>query len=268
VGPQGLTFGPDGNLYVVSFFTREVIRYNGTTGAFIDVFATVDKASTGLPMGDPEVEPIAVEFGPDGNMYVSSFSNSMVFRFNGTTGAFIDIFASGNGLDAADGFTFGPDCNLYVSSANSNQVLEFNGDTGAFVGVFADSGVLSAPGGLAFPEKCITGPVINSFNNGSKTLIKNRLNRISISDITPKKKVAVIWGFKRGNGVIGGGKCTGTELGINPWQVIAKLKANGNGSLNKKFYVPSTSATSALLQTVDLFLCSTSPVIRVILTND
>lgn len=68
----------------------------------------------------------------------------------------------------------GPDCNLYVSSANSNQVFKFDGITGAFIEIFAAS-MLSAPGGLAFPEKCITGPVINSFNNGSKTLIKKQV---------------------------------------------------------------------------------------------
>jgi hypothetical protein len=38
-----LAFGPDGNLYVASTGNNQVLKYNGTTGAFISVFT-----STGL----------------------------------------------------------------------------------------------------------------------------------------------------------------------------------------------------------------------------
>ena len=60
--PNGLGFGPDGNLYVSSYTTDNVLRYNGTTGAFIDTFATGGSLSG----------PYGLGFGPDGNLYVSS----------------------------------------------------------------------------------------------------------------------------------------------------------------------------------------------------
>jgi len=39
-GPLDLVFGSDGNLYVASFFTDNVQRFDGTTGTFIDAFVT------------------------------------------------------------------------------------------------------------------------------------------------------------------------------------------------------------------------------------
>jgi hypothetical protein len=37
--PVVLGFVPDGNLYVASFHSHGVLRYDGSTGTFIDVFA-------------------------------------------------------------------------------------------------------------------------------------------------------------------------------------------------------------------------------------
>src|SRR5205814_10687594 len=47
--------------------------------------------------------PTGMIFGPDGNLYVSNHDTNSVLRFNGATGAFIDVFASGNGLDGPQG---------------------------------------------------------------------------------------------------------------------------------------------------------------------
>ncbi len=141
LGPLGLAFGPDGNLYVSNDFTNTVERYNGTTGASLGTFA-----SAGLEV------PTGLVFGPDCNLYVSSFNTSTVERYNRTTGTAMGTFAAGGGLDGPEQLVFGPDGNLYVSSFNSNEVLRYNGKTGVFERTFvtADSGGLNGPTGVTF----------------------------------------------------------------------------------------------------------------------
>ena len=92
-----LTFGPDGNLYVVAYGL--IKRYNGKTGAFIDIF------TSGNPKGFVATDLV---FGPDGNLYVSDLYNNQVLRYNGSTGVLIGKFASGGGLDKASALAFAP----------------------------------------------------------------------------------------------------------------------------------------------------------------
>ena len=80
-------------------------------------------------------------------------------------GDFIDVFASGSGLDAPNGLVFGPDGNLYVSSANTDQVLRYNGNTGAFIDVFVSAG----SGGLAAPIGLVFGPDGNLYVTSGDT---------------------------------------------------------------------------------------------------
>src|SRR5207244_399400 len=94
----GVTFGPDGNLYVDSFNSNSVLRYNGRTGAFLGTFASAPALSG----------PQGLTFGPDGNLYVASFNMSTVVRFDGQTGAFRDVFASGGGLNGPTYLVFRP----------------------------------------------------------------------------------------------------------------------------------------------------------------
>jgi hypothetical protein len=54
-GPYGLGFGPDGNLYVVSISSAQVLRYRGTDGAFLGALVT------GLPL----IFPTYLTFTPE-----------------------------------------------------------------------------------------------------------------------------------------------------------------------------------------------------------
>jgi len=137
----GLAFGPDGRLYVAAEKTAQVLRYDGTTGAFLDVFVT--PGSGGLS------QPGHLAFGPDGNLYVGS-ATDQVLRYDGGSGAFLGVFAQGDGLADPAGLAFGPDGNLYVASGGSDAVLRYDGASGAFLDSFAANPALVAPAGLAF----------------------------------------------------------------------------------------------------------------------
>lgn len=141
---EALTFGPDGNLYVIQAVEGIILKCNGQTGAVIRTF--VPAGTGGLS------HPIALTFGPDGNLYVSSYDTSKILRYRGDTGAFISVFAAGGGLFHPYGLTFGPDRDLYVCSADGREVLRYDGTSGAFLGAFVprDSGGLQVPLGLTF----------------------------------------------------------------------------------------------------------------------
>ena len=97
----------------------EVLRYDGTTGAFIDAFVTAGSGGLNNPYG--------ILFGPDGNLYVASDGNKKVKRYDGTTGAFIDNFvpAGSGGLNKPYDLLFGPDGNFYVVSSQSSEILRY-----------------------------------------------------------------------------------------------------------------------------------------------
>lgn len=140
-GARGLVFGPDDHLYVSSGISDQVLRYDGSTGQFMGVFA----------QGGGLDGPIGLAFGNDGELYVASALSDMVIRYDGTTGEFIDQFvcAGAGGLNNPTGVLFGPDGHLYVASALTNQVLLYNGRSGDFIEVFA-SGEMSVPIGIIF----------------------------------------------------------------------------------------------------------------------
>jgi hypothetical protein len=183
LGPFGLVFGPghrrDGalDLYVTSFASHSVRRYDGTTGAPLGEF--VPSGSGGLQLA------VGLTFGPDGNLYVASIGSfgggvDTIMRFNGRTGApmpssgndgAVFVAAGSGGLFSPfGGHIFGPDGNgdgrqdLYVPSfefdgnnkakAKTASIKRYDGVTGAFIDTFvtANSGGLDQPNYLTFTE--------------------------------------------------------------------------------------------------------------------
>jgi hypothetical protein len=124
-------------LLVVSQFD-EILRYNGDTGAFIDVFVTSVNVGSALT---------SLVFGPDRNLYVTGVTAGpsktdvgQVRRYDGTTGALIDVSVApgSGGLIHPSGLTFGPVIprpvtkqmdTLLIASAPQSDIKKMRGRT-------------------------------------------------------------------------------------------------------------------------------------------
>ncbi|GAB4211247.1 MAG: hypothetical protein OHK0012_03360 [Synechococcales cyanobacterium] len=135
--PDTLLLGPDANgdgrsdLYVASGAlpgnaggegASSVLRYDGVTGAFIDAFVQDDPATATDETGGLH-RPYGMAFGPDGDLYVSSFRTDEILVYDGDNGAFKSVFATGNaaagGLNGPNGLLFAPDGSLLVTTQGS-----------------------------------------------------------------------------------------------------------------------------------------------------
>jgi DNA-binding beta-propeller fold protein YncE len=175
----GLTFAPNGNLFVCWFrISPALAAVYEYTGPNHDIFVKSYTGGLGVPS--------AATIGPDGNLYVSDFPSDRVLRFSTATGGLIGTFVvtGSGGLDGPRDLAFGPNGNLFVISNYTNAVLEYNGTTGAFIGTFvaAGSGGLSGPWGFVFrgapPLTCaddcldanpLTGTGVFPFDNTNAT---------------------------------------------------------------------------------------------------
>jgi len=166
--PYGLAFSPDGNFYVSSFLTDQILRYNGKTGQFIDVFAAGNQQAGGLN------GPNGLLFAPDGYLYVTTQGSvardgqadfsanfpSQVLRYNPETRQ-STIFASPEPSPRSQGFVsllgmaIGPDDgDLYVSDF-ANDIRRYNLTSGELIKVLPTNYTDTSPssnyvGGLAF----------------------------------------------------------------------------------------------------------------------
>jgi sugar lactone lactonase YvrE len=147
-GEIGARSAGAGTLLVAnSTSSSDILRYNAQNGGSPSVAIAPGTGGLGNSVTH-------MQYGPDGNLYVSDYQNNAILRFNAQSGAFVDVFVppGSGGLSLPMDATFGSDHNFYVCSRGSNQVLEYNGSNGAFIGAFvaAGSGGLSEPDGLAF----------------------------------------------------------------------------------------------------------------------
>jgi sugar lactone lactonase YvrE len=186
VEPVGLAFGADGNLYVSGYSSSSVRRYD-PAGMFLGVFVADNPGSPGINESGGLLLAPELIFGPDGALYVSSFGNHRILRYDGATGGFIDVFAPNRGgltdiqggqLANPVGMAIGPNGTLYVSSFNTNSIQNYDVTTGAFIAPFvADDPTtldIDESGGLFGPTTLLFGPDANG--DGSADLYVGSFN--------------------------------------------------------------------------------------------
>jgi outer membrane protein assembly factor BamB len=167
-GTEGMTFGPDGNLYFSSRLSNQIVRVDGRTGypfGASPIFVTAGAGGLSSPFG--------LTFGPDGRLYVASYANHSVFRYDGTTGAFIDTFvvASAGTLTNPWGLVFNNGF-LYVCSSGNGKVLRFDGTTGAFI----DETIPAGTTGLTTPRGILFDPTGRMYVTGSNEIVVKDTN--------------------------------------------------------------------------------------------
>ncbi|MCH8047776.1 MAG: SMP-30/gluconolactonase/LRE family protein [Planctomycetes bacterium] len=164
--PAAITFGPDGDLYVVDGdpdvegHDIRVLRYNGTTGAFMGVYVQTRNS--------PGFGGRGLTFGSQGDLYLD-VNGEGILRFQGSSGdqpgELIDVFSPSTQVLRPRDFSFGPDGNVYVSSTVSDTIERYNPTSGEYLGVFVASGA----GGLDFPTGNAWSPDGNLYVASAET---------------------------------------------------------------------------------------------------
>lgn len=168
VQPTGLAVGLDGNYYIASSGTHQILRAKADSWQFEDLF--VAAGSGGL------VAPKGIAFDKNGLLYVSS-ATDQILRYN-ADGTFKDVFVDGlgkegGGLDDPYGLAFGPDERLYVVDRVNSGVLRYDGITGHYIDTFTTGAPLIEPTDIKFGP---TGNIFVTNSGGSSLLIFNGNN--------------------------------------------------------------------------------------------
>lgn len=123
-GPTRMKVGPDGLLYVLQWAGNgKVLRYN-LDGTLVDEFT-----NTGVP------QSIGLAWDRSGNLYVSSFQNNQITRFD-TNGSSQGIFNDSGNTEGPTNIWFTSAGDLMVNDWKAGKIVVFDA-SGQFIETFA-----------------------------------------------------------------------------------------------------------------------------------
>lgn len=115
VHPDAAAFGPDGRLYVSSFETDAILRYEAD-GTFVD--AVIPAGLGGLDGPD-----LGLGFDPDGNLVVPGYYSDRIHRYDPSGAPLADLLGPEDGLDAPREVVYDAAGRAYVSAFGSDAVF-------------------------------------------------------------------------------------------------------------------------------------------------
>jgi DNA-binding beta-propeller fold protein YncE len=121
-GPASMAFDNGNDLFVACQNNGMVLRFDGQTGEFRDVFASGIYGPGGLLFDAGSNVLFVSEFG--------NFDGELIHRFNATTGASLGTIGVGTGATGRAGMAMDDDGRLYVSSFYGGSVLRFDDPAG------------------------------------------------------------------------------------------------------------------------------------------
>jgi streptogramin lyase len=124
-------YRPNGDVYVASTSTDEVLEYDGATGAFIRVLATFPPATL----------PSDMRYGPNGNLYVCAYGAYMVYELHPNSGAILGAWSMPTSGARPNDIAFLPNGEVLVTNMGVNVCYRFDPTPAhTLLGSFAGTG--------------------------------------------------------------------------------------------------------------------------------
>lgn len=140
--PHEIRFGPDGALYISDMSTHTIRRVDMQSGV-ISTFAGTGKpgfSGDGGPATAAQMkDPIAIQFGPDGKLYLCDIGNNRVRAVDLKTNIITTVCGSGKKEPTPDGAPFSPDTPL-----NGPRTIDFDHEGRAWIALREGNALYSA----------------------------------------------------------------------------------------------------------------------------